>query len=362
MQLKEYAHIETSGARGVVSFTIGADNYLAFPQLAKDLPDTEANMNGGDSNVDAVIYKWFDGNFVEFQCLSAPGGEHIAFHSFANRNFLAVASIRSGSMPNFEAHLESVIYEWDGEKFVVLQRIPTFAAKDSTFFEIAGELFLGFAEGFVESPDDTDIDTSSHLYHFDGAEFKPFQSLPTKWGYCLQHFIINEKHFLAVADHLQASSIYLWQEGKFTYFQDINSDPGGRDIMPFDVAGESYFAYANLTHNSYVYRWDGSAFIKHQELQNDGGRSFAKLEHDGELYVFLTNFITGTREAPQTLHDAIVYKWHKGELSKVTHYLTYGGTASCPFNIAGQNYLAVSNSLSSDIRFRVDSVVYTIDF
>lgn len=362
MQLKEYMPLATSGARGVISFNIDSDVFLAIPQLAEDIPDTPANMNGGNSNVSAIIYKWVDAKFVEFQQLAAPGGEHIAFHNFAGRDFLAVASIRSGSNPDFNAKINSTVYEWDGTKFTELQQIPTFAAKDSTFFEISGELYLGFAEGFMESPDDTSADTSSHLYRFNGSEFVALQALPTKWGYCLQHFTIGPKHFLAVADHLQASSIYQLQDGGFVYLQEINCDPGGRDIMPFEVAGEYYLAYANLTHNSYIYRWNGSAFVQHQELQNDGGRSFAQLEHAGELYVFLTNFITGTRDAPQTVHNAIVYKWQNGELSKVMHYQTSGGTASCPFVIDGQNYLAVSNSLSADIRFRVDGMVYTVNF
>ena len=45
-------------------------------------------------------------------------------------------------------------------------------------------------------------------------------------------------------------------------------------------------------------------------------------------------------------------------MEKVDEFDTFGATDVTAFNADGQCYVAVSNSLSRDIRFREDSIIY----
>src|SRR5712671_3571531 len=83
--LEPVQRLETSGARAVEAFAHAGSRYLAIAQLARDIPGRPAQMNGGDSDVDAVIYRWHDGRFVEHQRLPVPGGEDVEFFRIGAR-------------------------------------------------------------------------------------------------------------------------------------------------------------------------------------------------------------------------------------------------------------------------------------
>jgi hypothetical protein len=53
-----------------------------------------------------------------------------------------------------------------------------------------------------------------------------------------------------------------------------------------------------------------------------------------------------------------VYRWQDEKLEKVDEFATYGATDAAAFTVDGQVYVAVSNSLTRDIRFEEDSVIY----
>src|SRR5580698_8200717 len=108
--------LNTSGARAVEAFVDAGIHYLAVAQLARDVPGRPALMNGGDSNVDALVYRWEAGAFVEHQRLPVAGGEDIEFFRIADRAFLATASLRTGSGP-YELNAQSTIYEWMHGRF-----------------------------------------------------------------------------------------------------------------------------------------------------------------------------------------------------------------------------------------------------
>ena len=126
--LQEVQRLPTSGARAVERFVVDGEGYLAIPQLAEDLPHTEPNINGGNSNTTVLLYRRASGMYIEQQRLPSPGGEDAEFFSLGERHFLAIASIRSGQGP-YQFAVDSVIYEWRGNRFEEFQRVPTVAAK-----------------------------------------------------------------------------------------------------------------------------------------------------------------------------------------------------------------------------------------
>jgi hypothetical protein len=47
-------------------------------------------------------------------------------------------------------------------------------------------------------------------------------------------------------------------------------------------------------------------------------------------------------------------------LELVEEFATFGAPDVCAFTIAGKHHIAVANSLSAEVRFRTDSVVYRL--
>ncbi len=362
MKLEPYYSLPTSGARCVMPFVINEQQYLALPQLAEDLPNSQANISGGRSDTHSNIYIWNGAGFELFQNLPVHGGEHIDFAIINNTPMLAVANIRQGTNPDFNMNVDSQIFAWDGYKFNLAQAIPSNAAKSTCFFQIDKKWFLGLSEGVSGSAASSNNPDNSHLYEWDGQKFSLYQSLPGLWGYDLSFFSMGTSHYLALADNITGSVIYIWRNNKFEKLQEFDRKGGGRDFCHFSINGEYYLALANLLGSSHLYHWDGNEFKKHQIFERSGARHFHFKSILGKCYLFQTNFITGTRDAPISKQNSEVHYWDKDKFVSVTTYLTFGGTSSNTLMLNDEYYLAVSNSLSEDIRFRVDSVIYKINF
>ena len=92
----------------------------------------------------------------------------------------------------------------------------------------------------------------------------------------------------------------------------------------------AYLVCARLQTDSPVFRWSGSAFAEYQQLAGPGAREFALIHGREHLYV----------------------------LRAVDTFPTVGGTDLCTWREDGEQYVAVSNSLSADLHFRTDTIVY----
>jgi len=275
--------LDTSGARAVMPFRLDGQLYLAIPQLAGDVDGQPANMNGGDSDISLIVYRHQPAGFVEHQRLPVSGGEDAEFFKIGDRAFLATASIRSGSGPySFDAG--STIFEWRDGRFVRFQTVPTFAAKQWRHFAIGERHFLALAQGLSLDNVTATNPSESAIFEWDGSAFKPFQSIPSKWGYNWRHFSISGDHFLAYADHILPSVIYRWSGSVFEPFQTL-AGPGGRAFLFFEAEGAAFLAFAKILGETLVYRWNGAAFIEHQILSGPGGREFAYLEGESQPHI-----------------------------------------------------------------------------
>ncbi len=360
MKLTKIQGLPTSGARSVELFRIEQTLYAALPQLAEDIEGSLANMNGGNSDTKASIFCWQNGAFQPFQELSVHGGEHIAFGLIEQRPYLAIANIRKGQMPNFETNVPSQVFCWNGERFELSQLIDSIAAKSTCFMNIEGQSLLLISEGVLESENDKEKTFFNRLYRWQNNTFNLMQSLPSVWGYDASTFSFNQQHFLAIGDNVQSSRLYKWQNNQFELVESFAEHGGGRGFCYFSIAGEHYLAFANLLDESVLYKWDGKRFSEYQKFKAPGTRSFHHAKLNGNHYLFKTNFITGKRERPISKQDSQIFKWQEGQFIQVAEYPTFGGTEAKTFSEEGNHYLVVANSLSEDIRFRVDSVVYKL--
>jgi hypothetical protein len=359
IHLVEHQRLPTSGARGMSTFILSGKRYLMVPQLARDLPDTPAHMNGGDSDIGAPIFRWEGGKFVDDGMLPLSGGEDVLFFRFGAGEFLITAGIRSGHGP-FDYNVEQALYRRSGTKWEPFQSFPGFAAKQWHFFQIKSRAFLALAQGVTLGHIEARNPRQSRLYEWDGSGFVDFQTLDGKWGYNWEFFTIGDAHFLCYADHVSDSLVLKWDGISFVPFQSF-SPSGGRCFRFLEVGNERLLAFANIQGDSMLYRWDGKSFVHHQKLSGPGGREFCVVRKGGKVFLVQVNFITGEPSSPQTAQNSRLYEWTDGQMKLVEEFATFGGTEATAFEQDGASFLAVSNSLTPEVRFRQDSVIYRLD-
>ena len=355
-RLVPHQRLATSGARAVLPYSIDGALYLAVPQMARDIPGQTPQMNLGDSDIDMPIYRWRDGRFEAHASLAVPGGEDAEFFRIGPDAYLATASIRTGSGP-YELNAESRIFRWRDGAWAPFQNVPTFAAKQWKHFSFEGRHFLALAQGVAIEGAQPRHPRHSCIFEWDGARFAPFQTLDGPWGYNWAYFEAAGARFLAYADHAAPSLLYRWNGSRFAPDQAF-APKGGRAFAPFVAEGQTYLAFANLIGESTLYRRDGGAFVPHQTLGGPGGREFALFEAAGALWLIRIRFIEGTPAAPKPDLASQLYRWERGRFAMVEEFATHGGTDAHAFAADGALYVAVSNSLGPEIRFRADTAIY----
>ncbi|HEY2401261.1 MAG TPA: hypothetical protein VGI23_12970 [Steroidobacteraceae bacterium] len=356
--LKLHQSLPTSGARRAALCEIDGTLYLGVPQLAEDLAGTPAYMNGGNSDIDALIYRWNEGRFEEVERLRVPGGEDMAFFSIAAERYLATASIRTGSGP-YDLNAVSTMFRLQQGGWVPHQGIETFAAKQCYAFSFSGRSFLGLAQGVTLPGVEARHPRESRILEWDGACFREFQVLQGRWGYGFSYFEIDGAHYLAYADHTSPSLLYRWDGRAFSPLQSFSAQ-GGRAFRVFAADNIWWLAFANISGGSTLYRWDEGQFVPCQSLGGPGGRAFELFEAAGELYLVRVCFIEGTPAAPKTDLLSQIYRWHAGAFRVIDEFPTFGGTDAAVFTRDGQRFLVVANSLTAGVRFRQDTLVYRL--
>ena len=356
MLLQEHQRLSTSGARAVLPFVLSGTQYLVIPQLSRDLPDTPAHMNGGDSNTGAPIYRWVDGQFVEHGKLPLTGGEDIAFFRIGSDPFLATAGVRAGHGP-YNYNIDQVLYKWSSDHWAPFQSIPGFAAKQWHSLTIDKRTFLCLAQGVTLDHIEARNPRTSRIFEWDGSRFADFQALEGRWGYNWESFQIDGRTFLAYADHVGDSLLLAWNGSEFVPFQTF-AKKAGRCFRFFTLGACHYLAFANIQGDSTLYAWNGAGFEAIQTLSGPGGREFCILRTPEDFFLVQINFIEGEPSAPRTNLESRIYRWGADRLNLEEEFPTSGGTDAATFSVDGKIYLAVSNSLTPEVRFRTDSIIY----
>jgi hypothetical protein len=359
MILVEHQRLPTCGARAVLPFALAGAQYLIVPQLALDVPGTPAHMNGGDSDTGALIYRWQHGRMVEDGLLALSGGEDAEFFNLGGESYLVTAGIRSGHGP-YRYNIDQVLYRWISGSWAPIQTFAAFAAKQWHFFNVGQRAFLALAQGVTLGNIEAINPRSSRIYQWSGLRFDDFQTLGGMWGYNWESFEIAGQSFLAYADHVAESVLLAWDGSSFSPMQSF-STTAGRCFRYFIADGAHYLAFANIQGDSTLYRWEGKQFAPCQKLGGPGGREFCVVRTNSDLYLVQINFIQGEPSAPRTNLMSRVFKWNDGKLVLVEEFATSGGTDAAVFSADGTLFLAVSNSLSADVRFRTDTIIYRFD-
>jgi hypothetical protein len=329
---------------------------LAVAQFAVDIPGQAPGMHAGDSDVTAALFRWSGGRFVETGRLALAGGENLEFFRIGERRFVAGASIRTGAGP-YEMNVSSWIHEWIDGRGVQLQSVPTFGAKQWRHFNIGPRHFIALAQG-VDLPGLLPRHPrTSRVFEWNGTAFAELQSFPGRWGYGWCAFELNDSHFLAYADHLEASVIYRWDGAGFKEFQ-VLPGGGGRAFAFFRTAGRAWLVFANLQRGTELYAWDGTRFVMHQTLGAPGARALAVVARESGTYLIIANFIRGTPAQPERIAESQLYRWERDSFQLMETFATSAATDVAVFEADGTPYVVVANSMNSDLRFRTDTVIY----
>lgn len=356
--LAVHQRLETSGARCAHIFKRGDVVNLVVPQLATDLMDQPPHMNGGDSDVDAILYSWAGGRFVEQERLPAPGGEDALFFENGEGRFLAFANLRTGSGP-YEPNSRSLIYREQDGAWRLDESIPSFAAKQWHHFSLGDRQFLALAQGLTLPHLSPEGHGRSVIFERVEGKWTEFQILGGRWGYNWCDFTVDGHQFLAYADHVSPSLIYRWDGAQFLPYQSF-AEQTGRSFLHFTHEGAHWLAFAAIGGASTLYRWNGELFVAHQSLGGAGGREFELIASDHGLFLIRICFIEGTPANPKTDLLSQLYKWIDGKFELVEEFPTFGGTDASHFQVDGQDYLAVSDSLTPEVRYRQDMVIYKL--
>ncbi|WP_210583260.1 hypothetical protein [Streptomyces sp. GESEQ-35] len=351
--------IPASGARAAEAFRVGDLELLAIPQLAYDIPGTPAQMNGGDSETEMLLLRRNGDRFEQWGTLAAPGGEDAEFFTIGDRAFLAVASIRTGAGP-YDYTIPSLLFEWDGARFLPFQAFDAFAAKQWRHFTVEGRHFLALAQG-VALPHLAEQNRPSAIYAWDGRRFAHFQDIPSQWAYNWHAFEAGGHTLLAHADHVGPSVLYRWEGGRFVPRQDLAA-AAGRAFATFDdpAGSGTYLVVACIDDGSRVLRWESTTgrFVEHQKLMGAGARELAVVRTARGLYVIRVNFIHGVPAEPTAALMSQVYRWDEGRLDVVEEFPTTGGTDIAVLDSAAGPLIVQTNALASDLRFAAGSCVY----
>lgn len=358
--LSEHQRLPTSGARTALPVRLDGELLLYVPQLSADLPDTPAHMNGGNSDIDMIVYRWADGAFVEHERLPTPGGEDVVIFDIGGETYMGTASIRTGSGP-YEMNAFARVYKRTAGAWALHQTIPAFAAKQLYHFGFDGRHFLCLAQGVTLPHAKPTNPRESTIFEWDGMQFAPFQALEGKWGYNWHFFERDGHRFLAYADHTSPSLVYRWDGAAFAPFQEF-SPVSGRAFATFERDGGFYLLHAAIDGETSLHRWDGAAFVQAQVLGGPSGREFELIPGDDALYLVRICFILGTPQNPTTDLMSQIYRWRDGQFVLAGEFATNGGTDANVFEADGRRYLAVSNSLTPEPRFRQDAIVYRLNF
>lgn len=354
--MKLIQQIDTTGARAVETFVHEGARYLVIPQLAADIPGQVAQMTLGNSDIDTQVLRWDGHHFVAHARLPVPGGEDAEHLRIGDREFLALASLRGGAGP-YDLNTRSPILELSSGEFRPMQEIEGFGAKQWRHIAVDGRHFLGLALG-VGPEGQPRHRHQSTLFEWNGERFEPFQEIASSWGYNWAQAQVRGEHLLAHADHLAPSVILRWDGKRFAPWQELEGKTG-RALRFFQCDGEDWLAFACLMGDTVLYRHDGQRYVRHQVICGPGGRELVWDEATRQLLV--VNFIRGSREAPRPLQRSSFFGFANGRLVERDSFETSGATDAVIFSEGGVRYLAVSESLSPQVRFRTPSRLYRLD-
>jgi hypothetical protein len=205
--------LPTIGCRSLTYFSDRGDSYLVAAH----------HFDGNTYALNSVIFKWNGTQFVNHTQIQTFGASAAHFFTFNGESFLAFANYRNDT----SVSIFSVVYKWNRGRPEVFQKFLTHGAVDCKFHRSKdGEIFLIFANYYT--PSET-FNVKSVIYKWDGNRFVFAQNVETSAAIGVDFFESDQGMFVALASHRTDSSwhshtnVYRWNGTEFALFQELET-------------------------------------------------------------------------------------------------------------------------------------------
>ena len=335
----------------VEHFTINGSLFLAFANYYGDIHKYKTG---------SMIYKMDEqtGKLTLHQTLPTIGAYGLEYFSIAGKHFLAVANYYNGKF-----QLDSVVFQWNGKRFIVFQKIPTNGGNYISFLSINREEYLVVVNYRGRST----FSTKSVIYKWSGGKFNKFQQLTAHAGAmgCVA-FEINNITFIAFANYYNSrqkysvhSTVFKWSGGHFVKLRSLQTY-GARDVKSVNINGHTFLAYANYysgsSYNidSFIYKWGGNKFVLFQSIPTRGAIAWHPFVISGQTYLGVANHY-GNSQKYNT--QSVVYQASGAQFNKYQEFATHGARDMASFEYKGHTYLAVANYYNGQ-KYNINSALY----
>ena len=291
------------------------------------------------------------------QTLQTRGAYGLEYFSIAGKHFLAVANRYDGKY-----QLDSAVLQWNGQRFVVFQKISTKEGSHFSSFTINRDKYLAVTNYY----DGSTRFIKSVIYKWSGGKFNRFQEIATEGALRCATFEINNVTFIAFANYYNSqqkyavqSTVFKWSRGHFVKLQSLQTY-GARDVKSVIINGHTFLAFANSysgsSHNtdSFIYKWDGTKFVLFQSIPTHGAFAWHPFVISGQTYLGVANYYRNS----QKHHGwSVVYQASGARFTKYQELLTYGAFDMTSFEYKGHTYLVVANHFNG-LKQNINSALY----
>ena len=281
--------------------------------------------------------------FTFYQTLQTRSAYGVEYFSIAGKHFLAVANHWDGTY-----QLDSVIFQWNGQRFVVPQILPTKGAGHFKFFTLNGENYLTLANYY----DGSTYSTKSVIYKWNGVKFNKFQEIATEGALGCTAFEINNVTYIAFANYYNSqlkysvqSTVFKWSGGHFVKLQSLQTY-GAYDVKSVNINGHTFLAFAcyysgsSYNTDSFIYKWDGTKFVLFQSILTRGALACHPFVISSHTFLGVANHYDSSQKYNT---QSAVYQAAGAKFIKYQEISTHGAFDMTSFEYKGHTYLAVAN-------------------
>ena len=296
--------------------------------------------------------------FEKFQEIPTNGAAAVKPFSIGEDLFLVFANYHGD---NSGHKAKSVVYKMENKRFRLIQTLSTHGAYGIEHFTIDEVHYMAIANNY-----DASYKQNSVIYKWSTDKFEEFQVISTNGASGFKFFAIEGEHYLAVAEYCDDSAysidsfVYKWKQGRFVKYQNFPTD-GAMACDSTVIANETFLVYANQYHSqkkynteSNVYKWSGGHFLKFQSVQTQGACSAKFFRVNGHVFLAFANYCTGGK----CNINSPIYRWDGVKFALFQEIPTKGARDMHPFEINGEMFFAIANYHGDSGGHSVRSVVY----
>ncbi|XP_032873159.1 adhesion G-protein coupled receptor V1 [Amblyraja radiata] len=186
------------------------------------------------------------------------------------------------------------------------------------------------------------LDALSTLHRWQGV-FVPVQNIEAQNPTGCTSFVRNDVSYIIIThsgvtgSKASNNDIYRFTlQSELTLIQSLTV-PESSDVKHFTHENQDYLIISSqvdtFDSNSKIYRWDGNAFILHQNLPTRGASGLALFKQGNLLYLAVS----------QNNQASVLFQWSDDQFGKPRNLTFHAGTHVSSITVGGDTYLVLGN-------------------